>query len=307
MNATLRQIRSFVVLAASASFTRAAAVLHISQPALTVQIRQLEEALGVQLFDRNTRSVRLTRVGRELLPKLERVQDELGAVLADTKEVAAGRRGVVRLACMTSFAASGLPAAIAAFRREHPQIGFTIRDAVWSHVIAMVRSDEVDFGIGDRVAAEPDLEFLPILEDRMHVVFTAGHPVEKMRGITLKRLSEFPMVMLDPQTSTRGLIDAAFAAAGCAPPPRACEVMFLSTAVAMVRAGLGITILPSTAIEWRAHEGLRSRAIAETAFQRQVGVFRREGRTLPPASAEFVDMLTRRWRSRAGDAGVRQR
>src|SRR4051794_24847997 len=116
MNATLRQIRSFVVLAERGSFTQAAAMLHISQPALTVQIRELEQHLQVQLFDRNTRSVRLTRVGRELLPKLERLQEELDSVLADTRDVASGRRGIVRIACMTSFAASGLPAAIAAFR-----------------------------------------------------------------------------------------------------------------------------------------------------------------------------------------------
>ena len=304
MNASLRQIRSFVVLASVGSFTQAAASLHISQPALTVQIRQLEEVLQVQLFDRNTRSVRLTRVGLELLPKLERLQDELDTVLADTREVATVRRGIVRLACMTSFAASGLPAAIAEFRAKHPQIGFAIKDAVWTRVIAMVLSEEVDFGIGDKEAAEPGLEFIPVLEDRMHVIFPAGHPVDRMRKITLKKLAAYPMVMMDPQTSTRGLTDAAFAAAGCS-PPRACEVMFLSTAVAMVRAGLGITILPSTAIEWRAHQRLKSRAIAEPSFRRQVGVFRKAGRSLPPASEAFVAMLRRASSLRSGARGAR--
>ena len=75
-------------------------------------------------------------------------------------------------------------------------------------------------------------------------------------------------------------------------PLRACEVTFLSTAVAMVKAGLGITILPSTAIEWRAHPGLESRAIAEPSFRRQVGIFRKVGRSLPPASEAFIEALT---------------
>ena len=292
MDATLRQIRSFLVLAERGSFTQAATSMHISQPALTVQIRELEDRLQVQLFDRNTRSVRLTRVGRELLPRLARLQEELDTVLADTREIASGRRGVVRLACMTSFAASGLPAAIAAFRAKHPQIGFAIKDALWSHVIAMVQSEEVDFGIGDRASTDPGLEFLAIMEDRMHVVFPVGHPIERVRTVTLRRLAEYPMVMLDPQTSTRGVIDAAFDAAGRM-PQRACEVTFLSTAVAMVLAGLGITILPSTAIEWRAHPGLKSRVIAEPSFRRQVGIFRKRGRSLPPASEAFVESLVR--------------
>jgi DNA-binding transcriptional LysR family regulator len=98
MNPTLRQIRSFVAVSRLRSFTQAAKELHLSQPALTVQIRQLEEMLGMPLFDRNTRSVQPTRAGRELAPQLERLQLELETVLAQTREQAKGQRGVVRLA-----------------------------------------------------------------------------------------------------------------------------------------------------------------------------------------------------------------
>ena len=93
MNISLRQIRAFIVVARFSSFTRAADLLHLTQPALTVQIRQLEQALGVKLFDRNTRAVELTRIGRELLPVLERLLGEFDAVVVSTREMATLRYG----------------------------------------------------------------------------------------------------------------------------------------------------------------------------------------------------------------------
>ena len=301
MNPTLRQIRSFVSVARLGSFTQAAKHLHLSQPALTVQIRQLEDMLGVQLFDRNTRSVALTRTGAELVPQLERLQEEMDAVLAQTRDVAAGRRGVVRLACIPSFASSRLPDAISAFRQQHPHITFSLKDANWTRVVAMVRSGEVDFGVADLTAAEPDLEFLPVMEDRMQVIYPATHPIATMKKVTLAALAQYPMVMMDPDTSARHTIDGAFASAGCY-PTRACEVMYMATAVAMVRAGLGFTILPASAIEWRAHVGLAVRRIDEPAFLRRLGLIKRAGRSLPPASEAFMRELLGQDRS-GRDAG----
>ncbi len=298
MNATLRQIRSFVVVARRASFTQAAKLLHVSQPALTVQIRELEKALGVQLFDRNTRTVRLTRIGRELAPQLERLQDELDAVVAHTQGLAAGRHGTVRLACLPSFAASVLPSAINAFRAKHPQITFVLRDAVWSRMVAMVRAEEVDFGVGDMVQNEADLEFVPLMQERMKVVFPAAHAIAKARKVTVPVLATYPLVLTDPDTSARRMLEAAFSAAGCI-PIRAAEVTYLSTAVAMVRAGFGIAILPAAAIEWRAHPGLRVRPIDDAAFVRWIGFIKKTGRSLPPPSDAFAQALAAAWREPA--------
>ena len=100
-------MRSFIALAKLGSFTRAAEFLRVSQPTLTVQIKRLEEALQLRLFDRNPRSVNLTRVGGDLLPAFERTMQDLNSVLSDVKNVSTARRGVVRIAALPSFA-SGL-------------------------------------------------------------------------------------------------------------------------------------------------------------------------------------------------------
>ena len=105
MDLSLRQIRAFVSVAHLKSFTRAANLLHLSQPALTVQIRRLEDALAVRLLDRNTRTVELTRVGRELAPVFQRLLRELDTVVIDTRDLAAKRYGVVRIAALPSVAA----------------------------------------------------------------------------------------------------------------------------------------------------------------------------------------------------------
>ena len=116
------------MVARFSSFTRAADLLHLTQPALTVQIRQLEQALGVKLFDRSTRAVELTRTGRELLPVLERLLGEFDAVVVSTREMATMRYGTVRIAALPSVAATVLPPLIARFKQRHPHIRITVRD-----------------------------------------------------------------------------------------------------------------------------------------------------------------------------------
>ena len=96
----MRQVRAFVSVAHLKSFTRAATLLHISQPALTVQIRKLEEILGVRLLDRNSRTVDITRVGRELVPIFQRILHELDSVVVDTWALATQQHGVQLIAAL---------------------------------------------------------------------------------------------------------------------------------------------------------------------------------------------------------------
>jgi DNA-binding transcriptional LysR family regulator len=290
MNVNLRQVRAFVSVARFGSFTRAAKLLNLTQPALTVQIRQLEQSLDVRLFDRNTRSVSLTRVGRELVPPFQRLLQEFDAIVVDTKDLAAKRHGIVRLACLPSFASTLLPAVIAKFRARHPRVSFVLKDAVGKRIVSMVREETVDFGIGVVDTDEPDLETLYLMRDRMHVVFPARHPLARARKVTLDSLRAYPLVLMDPESSVRAIVDAAFARTGRLAVP-ACEATYMSSAIGMVRAGLGVTILPSTAMELRADRKLRSKPIDDPGCTRRIVIVRRSGRSLSPAAESFVDEL----------------
>src|ERR1051325_11417374 len=118
----LRHIRSFLVLARARSFTRAAAELHMSQPTLTVQIQQLEQAMGVKLFDRNKRHVELTQAGRELIVPLERILFDLEAITASTEELLEHRRGLVAVAALPSMTSALMPRAIQKLSESFPGI-----------------------------------------------------------------------------------------------------------------------------------------------------------------------------------------
>lgn len=290
MNIDIRQLRAFVTVAESGSFTRAAASLNLSQPALTVQIRKLEEGLGLRLFDRNTRSVALTRSGRELLPALGRILRELDGVVAETRQLSTMQRGIVRLAVLPSFASGVLPETIADFRRRHPGIGFSIRDVIASRVAELVANGEADLGLTGGAVLGPDLEILLRGTDRMHAVYPEGHELARRIAIGIADLAHHPLVLMDQATSVRQVVDAAFAAAGIAPLVGA-EVTYMASAVGMVRAGLGVAILPGSAMEVRAERSLRSQRIEGEGFARPIAVVKRRGRTLPPASERFLAEL----------------
>jgi len=290
MDISMRQVRAFVSVAHLKSFTRAAALLHVSQPALTVQIRKLEESLGIRLLDRNSRTVDITRVGRELLPVFQRVLHELDSVIMDTKALATQQHGVVRIAALPSFAAGLLPAIISRFRRSNPRMSFVVRDVIASRVNAAVRSEEVDIGITGGELSDPDLDVLHLTHDQMHVVFPSQHPLQRKRRITLEDLADLPLVLMDADTSVRAIVDRAFVAAGRLPIP-ACEAIYMMTAVGMVKAGLGVAVLPASAKEVRAEPSLQSRKIDDPAFARPIAVIKKRNRTLPPAAQLFVEQI----------------
>ncbi|MDR5761189.1 LysR family transcriptional regulator [Caballeronia sp. LZ035] len=290
MDLNLRDIRALVAVADTGSFTRAAQRLNLSQPALTVQIRRLEEAVGARLFDRNSRNVALTPTGRELLPLLRKSLNDMENVLRDARALGEGGSGTIRLACLPTFAASMLPELIISMKREVPRVAFQIRDVVASAVNALVRSEEADIGLTGGEVADPLLEVLHAGVDRLVAVCPRGHALARKRRIGPADLAREPLVLTAPGTSVRAVVDAALSATG-ETLEIACEPTYMMTAVAMVRGGLGVTILPETAREVRAEPGLVVKAIDDPAFVRPVALIRKKGRTLPAVTERFVERL----------------
>ncbi|MCQ4160188.1 LysR family transcriptional regulator [Roseomonas sp. GC11] len=300
MTPSLRQIRALVAAVETGSFVQAAARLHVSQPALTVQIREMEQALGVTLFDRTARGARPTRAGAALAASFQRILAELEAVVDSAREQAARRAGVVHLAVLPSVAATLLPGALARLRAAHPGIRVMLRDAVARRVGALVRAGEADLGIGHAAAQpEPELEETPLFEDALVAVLPPGHPLAALPSLPLAALASVPLVLTDPESSLRALAEAAFAAAGLAVPRPAYEATYMSTAVALVRAGLGLALLPATAIDLRAAPELETRPVetpsdgasGSMALRRRIVLLRRRGASLSPAAEALAEVL----------------
>jgi DNA-binding transcriptional LysR family regulator len=182
---------------------------------------------------------------------------------------------------------------------------FVLKDVIASRVNDSVRSGQVDLGITGGKVVDPELEILHTYRDHMHAVFPSGHPFERKRRITLEDLAEVPLILMDSETSVRAIVDAAFVAAGRLPIP-ACEAIYMMTAVGMVKAGLGVGILPASAKEVQAEPSLKSRLIEDTALARRIAVIKKVNRTLPPAAQLFLDEILKVIREPAANGDGRK-
>jgi DNA-binding transcriptional LysR family regulator len=290
MNINLRQLRTFVTVGRLRSFTRAAQALHATQPALSAQIRDLEESLGVRLFDRSTRSVTLTQAGEDLLPVVDSVLADIGSVLEHARDIARRNTGRVTVAALPSLAASLLPDVIARLRRDHPGIAVVIRDALAEKSLSLLRADEVDLALTSSPLPDPHLQFTPLLTDRMVAVLPLQHPLAKAKSVGLADLLASPLVLMDRDSSVRRSVDAACASIGRIANP-VFEVAYMATAIGLVRAGLGATLLSSSAADLRAASDLVLRDLTEPRVERQLGVVQQRRRALAPAVEAFVEVL----------------
>jgi LysR family carnitine catabolism transcriptional activator len=285
-----RHLQAFVTVARLNSFTRAAKLLHLSQPALTKQVRQLEKTLGIRLFDRDTRTVALTRMGADLNPVVSQLLRDIEGVVFNSRELAAKGRGIIRVAALPSLCSTILPIALTRFRADHPGVSVVLRDAVAQRVVNMVKAEEVDFGVGSAPGGDPDVRFTTLLSDRMVAAFPAGHPLERCKSVKLKQLVRVPLVLMTADSSVRKLVDGAFASIGELIMP-AYEAAYMSTAAGMVKAGLGVTILPSSAIQMGELAGLVTRPISDPAILRELGVLEKSVRSLSPAAEGFLQTI----------------
>lgn len=291
MNFALRELEAFRGVARLGSFTRAARSLNMSQPALTVRIRQLEDALGVRLLDRTTRSVALTQVGREFLPIVERVLGEIDAVAVNARELAGRRRGLVTVDALPSIASTVLPMTVAEFKRRHPGITVKLRDAVAERVVALVKSSEADFGIGSPTLRDRGLRVSHLMDDPVSVALPPGHPLERRARIRLEDLLNSPLILMDREYSVRALIERAFHSIGRSIVP-AYEASYVSTALGLVKAGLGIAIVARSAAGEAAELiGLCARPIDHPMLVRHISLLECAGRSLSPAAQQFVNAV----------------
>ncbi|ABM33951.1 LysR family transcriptional regulator [Paracidovorax citrulli] len=287
MHLSSRHIDAFLALAQERSFTRAAGLCHLSQPAFSALVRSLEDGLGLRLFDRSTRHVELTPEGLQFLDSARRLRVEIDSAIGRARDAAQLRRGRVSLALLPSLAAGWLPGLLAGFRADHPQIELDIADVLSEPCIERVASGRADFALAAIRADTPSLQAEPFCSDSFHLVCRADHPLAKRRprgGLQVQDLAPWPFVHLARTSSVRQYLEAAI-------HPHAMntlmEVEQLATVMGMVRAGIGISVVPTLTLFHFSQPGLVTRPLSLPSLTRQIFLVRRRDRDLSIAAREL--------------------
>ena len=290
MNPTLRQMRAFVALAKTGNFTLAAQYMHVTQSALSGLIKELEQTLGTRLVDRSTRRIGLTEIGRELYPLFSQMIDDLDGALANVADHTRLKKGIVRIAAPQLLSCTVLPGAIARYRAAHPDIQVRLADTPVESVIARVLSGEADFGVGPEREPAPQLQARVLFEMPFALVFPQGHPLESQPRVTWQDVGRYPFIALQGQFTERLLADMHASLREVALKP-ANEVTFMTTALAMVAAGLGVTVCLPYAEPLARLYGLTMRPLEEPELTRRFFVYTRSSRSLSPAAESFIEFL----------------
>ena len=290
INLGMRELNAFLVLAEQRNFTRAAALCHLSQPAFSALVKALEDMVGARLFDRTTRSVELTAEGRVLVEPARRLLRDADSALADVRDHVARRRGRVAIALLPSLAAGWLPPLLARFHHKYPGIEIDVADVLSDACIERVRLEQADFALASTRTATPELHTEEFCRDQFYLVCPRGHALATRRGrLELKHLAPYPIVHLARSSSVRQYVEAAIY-------PMQLHTMMeldqLSTVAGMVRAGLGITVVPSlTLFHFADTRHLSTRPLHAPSLMRRVYVVRRADRPLSTAAAGLHEIL----------------
>lgn len=227
----LRQIEAFLAVAQTLSFTRAAERSGSTQPTVSHQIAELERRLGIQLFDRVGKSVRLTEAGTLFQGFAMRATKQIEDAFVALAELEGLARGTLRLGVIQSLSHTLLPPPLGEFLLLHPGVNVSVTELSARDIEAGLASGRFDLGIAFAPALQEETELEPILEEEMVLVVRKGHPLGEFSSISTARLTGVRMALLDSSYSTRRLIDRYFEEAGARP-----EIAFTTSAMSVMLA-----------------------------------------------------------------------
>jgi DNA-binding transcriptional LysR family regulator len=290
MHVTLRQLRVFKTVAEHLNYTQAARTLHLSQPAVSMQVKQLEESVGLPLFEQTGKKIQLTEAGREVFQysrTIFQTFEEMEEVLAALKGLDTGHLDIAVASTVNYFA----PRLLAAFSRRFPGIDLRLDVTNRQRLMALLRNNETDLVMMGRPPDDIDLEFEPFMENPLVVIAPPGHALQNERHIPAQRLSEEVFIMREAGSGTRLAMERYFAE----------QSIEISTGMQMtrneaikqaVRAGMGLGVVSTHTIELEIEtRRLVVLDIEGFPLQRHWYLVYRKNKRLSPAARAFHDFV----------------
>jgi DNA-binding transcriptional LysR family regulator len=302
----LRHLRYFLTVADTLHFGRAAARLGIAQPPLSQQIRRLEDALGLRLFERSNRRVELTDAGRVFRDEATRILADLEGAVEAARRAGRGEAGVLRIAFAASMMFFALPRMIREFRRRYPAVRLELRELSTASQLLGLRTGELDIGFLRQPDPDEDLHIETVMWEPLYVALPRAHRLAGRKRVGLGELAGDPFIMF-PREVAPGLHAQVLALCRRADfTPNVVQVSReLYTTVSLVDAGVGVTVVPGS-VEKLGWKGVRYIPISGGQTQTRIGMAWRRGsaRPLLKVFTDLVRTLTADRRSGAAPASL---
>jgi DNA-binding transcriptional LysR family regulator len=291
----LRQLRYVVAVATHRHFTRAAASVPVAQPALSHQVRLLEQELGIELFERSRGGVRLTEAGEIFLLRARRALAEMDAAREEIAAFKGLTSGRLVLGAMQALAGLDLPRLLAAFHAAYPGIDVSLREDSTRDMFIMAAHGEIDLAIAALdVERPPGLDAVPLVREPVLMALPAEHPLASQETVALRQLRHETFILFKQGTGLRAVSERAAERAGFVP-----RVGFQTSShdrlLALVSEGLGVAFVPASAVSNPRPPGLAVLPVAP-GIDRTVGAVWRAGHRHTPAASAFLALLRERAR-----------
>lgn len=288
------QLRYFLAAARHEHLGRAAEELGMSQPALSRSILRLEDELGVQLFDRAGRGVRLNASGRLLLRRVERAFAELEDARREITELADRAGRTVSIGFLATLGERLIPELIRGFRASAPGVEFRLLQGPHPMLRQKLAEGEIDLCLVSPRIVDAGIEWRPLYEEELRVLVPAGHRLAGRGEIGLSEIAGEPIIALKSTYGLRQSLDRLAGEAGFT-PIIAFEAEEIATLQGLVGASFGVTLVPESAV--RTDDLSVSLHVTAPACGRTVGLAWRSGRFLPARAIAFRDYVLERYRT----------
>ncbi|MGG1635891.1 LysR family transcriptional regulator [Paenibacillus sp. FSL K6-3182] len=289
----LRQLHYFVKVAKKEHVTQAAEELHVAQSAVSRQIHQLEEELGVKLFVQKGRNLQLTPVGQLFLKRAEVILADLERAVIEIHEFLDPEKGEIRLGFPHSLGISLIPQVVAAFRKLHPNVKFKFKQGMYPSLIRDMVKGEIDLAF---ISPFPDEhEFVcgqVLLTEELYAILPPGHRLSDKASIELKELEHETFVLFSEGYSLRPIVWGACQEAGFT-PKIGFEGEETDTIRGLVAAGMGVSLLPEMALHYTGPLQPTKVRVIEPQVTRTIGLIQRSNEKLPLVAKVFHGFLLR--------------
>lgn len=296
MALNFHQLHIFYTVAEKGSFSHAAQALHMTQPAVTMQVQSLEDHFGIKLFHRSTKKIELTEAGRTLIPYARKCVEFIRETENAMTGFTAMAEGRLQLGASLTMGEYILPRLLGPFRKEYPNISVAMKVMNTTQILDEIFAHQLTFGLVEAPIQHPDVHTEAILSDELKLIVPVEHPLAELETIRMEDVFRYPFVLREEGSGTRRVMEEELERAGipCGGMDIVMELGSTGAIKSAVEAGLGVSILSQSSVKHEVRLGiLKVKEIEGVSFTRSFYAIYLNSTLLPLSAVSFLNFMRR--------------